>query len=80
MPKMNTFIKRNYFLFLLIIIFGAGCNNGSKNIPQDIGRVVLNLLTNAFYAVNERLRQAQPDKANDGQPDKADVTLSLSKG
>ncbi len=23
-------------------------------IPQDIGRVVLNLLTNAFYAVNER--------------------------
>jgi signal transduction histidine kinase len=30
-------------------------------IPQDIGRVVLNLLTNSFYAVNERLRQAQPD-------------------
>ncbi len=30
-------------------------------IPQDIGRVVLNLITNAFYAVNERLRQAQPD-------------------
>ena len=23
-------------------------------IPQDIGRVVLNLLTNAFYAVNEK--------------------------
>ncbi|MEO6870193.1 MAG: ATP-binding protein, partial [Ginsengibacter sp.] len=32
-------------------------------IPQDIGRVVLNLLTNAFYAVNEKktLRQAQGD-------------------
>jgi len=30
-------------------------------ISQDIGRVVLNLLTNAFYAVDERLRQAQPD-------------------
>ena len=30
-------------------------------IPQDIGRVVLNLLTNAFYAVGERLRQAQGD-------------------
>src|SRR5690606_9569012 len=38
-------------------------------IPQDIGRVILNLITNAFYActersrsaVNERLRQAQPD-------------------
>ena len=28
-------------------------------IPQDIGRVVLNLLTNAFYAVNERLRACQ---------------------
>jgi len=30
-------------------------------IPQDIGRVILNLITNAFYAVNERLRQAKPD-------------------
>ena len=40
-------------------------------IPQDLGRVILNLLTNAFYAVNERLRQAQPDKNT--------VTLSLSK-
>jgi signal transduction histidine kinase len=30
-------------------------------IPQDIGRVILNLITNAFYVVNERLRQAQPD-------------------
>ena len=26
-------------------------------IPQDFGRVILNLLTNAFYAVNERLKQ-----------------------
>jgi two-component system, NtrC family, sensor kinase len=31
-----------------------------KVIPQDIGRVVLNLITNAFYAVNER-KKAQPD-------------------
>jgi len=32
-------------------------------IPQDIGRVVLNLLTNAFYVVDEKktLRQAQGD-------------------
>jgi len=30
-------------------------------IPQDMGRVILNLITNAFYVVNERLRQAQPD-------------------
>ena len=41
-------------------------------IPQDIGRVILNLINNAFYAVSERLRQAQPDNNN--------VTLSLSKG
>ena len=31
-----------------------------KVIPQDIGRVVLNLITNAFYAVNERKKQ-QPE-------------------
>jgi signal transduction histidine kinase len=31
-------------------------------VPQDIGRVILNLITNAFYAVNEKLRQAQPDR------------------
>lgn len=30
-------------------------------IPQDIGRVLLNLINNAFYTVNERLRQVQPD-------------------
>ncbi|TAH07360.1 MAG: GHKL domain-containing protein [Sphingobacteriia bacterium] len=30
-------------------------------IPQDIGRVILNLITNAFYVVNERLKHAQPD-------------------
>ncbi len=35
-----------------------------KIIPQDIGRVVLNLITNAFYAVSERKMQepaARPD-------------------
>ena len=25
-------------------------------IPQDMGRVILNLITNAFYAVNERFK------------------------
>jgi signal transduction histidine kinase len=29
-------------------------------IPQDIGRVILNLLTNAFYAVNEKQKQNLP--------------------
>ncbi len=28
-----------------------------KVVPQDIGRVVLNLINNAFYAVNERAKQ-----------------------
>ena len=30
-------------------------------IPQDFGRVILNLLTNAFYVVDERLRESQSD-------------------
>ncbi|MEO6328573.1 MAG: ATP-binding protein [Ginsengibacter sp.] len=30
-------------------------------IPQDIGRVLLNLLTNAFYAANEKKKQAEQD-------------------
>jgi signal transduction histidine kinase len=30
-------------------------------IPQDIGRVVLNLITNAFYAVNEKSKQGIAD-------------------
>jgi signal transduction histidine kinase len=30
-------------------------------IPQDIGRVFLNLINNAFYAVNERSRSAVQD-------------------
>ena len=29
-------------------------------IPQDVGRVILNLITNAFYAVDEKKKQ-QPD-------------------
>ncbi|HWR33752.1 MAG TPA: ATP-binding protein, partial [Chitinophagaceae bacterium] len=31
-----------------------------KVIPQDIGRVVLNLITNAFYAVTERKKSQPP--------------------
>ncbi len=38
-------------------------------IPQDVGRVILNLLTNAFYAVNERKKQ---------QPDGYEPTVSVS--
>jgi signal transduction histidine kinase len=33
-------------------------NIGKVNIvPQDIGRVILNLINNAFYAVNEKKKQ-----------------------
>jgi signal transduction histidine kinase/ligand-binding sensor domain-containing protein len=36
-------------------------NIGLANIiPQDIGRVILNLITNAFYAVNEKKKEADP--------------------
>ncbi|HMS66423.1 MAG TPA: ATP-binding protein, partial [Ignavibacteria bacterium] len=36
-------------------------NIGNVNVvPQDIGRVVLNLITNAFYAVDEKKKQ-QPE-------------------
>ena len=35
-------------------------------IPQDIGRVILNLITNAFYAVDERKKQ-QPENLPTGQ-------------
>ncbi|MEJ7821447.1 MAG: ATP-binding protein [Chitinophagaceae bacterium] len=38
-------------------------------IPQDLGRVILNLLTNAFYAVNEKKKQ---------QPDGYEPTVSVS--
>jgi signal transduction histidine kinase len=37
-------------------------------IPQDIGRVILNLITNAFYACNERSRSAVDEKRNLAPP------------
>jgi signal transduction histidine kinase len=33
-------------------------------IPQDIGRVMLNLITNAFYTCTERSRMINADKNN----------------
>jgi len=38
-------------------------------VPQDIGRVILNLITNAFYVVNEKKKQ---------QPDGYEPTVSVS--
>ena len=40
----------------------AGDNLPNINVvPQEIGRVLLNLINNAFYAVNERAKQAEAD-------------------
>ena len=45
-------------------------------IPQDIGRVILNLITNAFYAVNEKKKEApQPPEGGLYEPT---VTVSTS--
>ena len=45
-------------------------------IPQDIGRVILNLINNAFYAVNERSKNLQGSDAPQYQPK---VTVSTQK-
>jgi two-component system NtrC family sensor kinase len=42
-------------------------------IPQDIGRVLLNLFNNAFYAVNEKKNASTSSK---GQPYEPTVTVS----
>ena len=55
--------------------FDAGIGN-INIIPQDMGRVILNLITNAFYVVDEKktLRQAQGDKSYEPT-----VTVSTKK-
>ena len=46
-------------------------------IPQDIGRVILNLITNAFYAVNEKKIHIPKAEKNTGQIDyEPTVTVS----
>jgi len=49
-------------------------------IPQDIGRVILNLITNAFYAVNEKnastFRQAQSNPGSATKKYEPTVTVS----
>ncbi len=37
-------------------------------IPQDFGRVLLNLINNAFYAVTERSRSHRSDNSEDYKP------------
>ncbi|MEO5582756.1 MAG: ATP-binding protein, partial [Saprospiraceae bacterium] len=51
-------------------------------VPQDIGRVLLNLFTNAFYAVTEKntstLGQSQNKPSLTGQSKKYEPTVSVS--
>jgi signal transduction histidine kinase len=51
-------------------------------IPQDIGRVILNLITNAFYAVNEKKKQvtnpAVEDLGNDQTTYEPTVTVKTA--
>ena len=45
-------------------------------IPQDIGRVILNLITNAFYAVDEKKRAGPNENASGYEPA---VSISTKK-
>ena len=46
-------------------------------VPQDIGRVILNLINNAFYAVDEKKKAPQPPKG--GVEHEPTVTVSTKK-
>ena len=48
-------------------------------IPQDMGRVLLNLFTNAFYAVRQRQQAPQPPKGEPYQPS-VSVTTRCTNG
>jgi signal transduction histidine kinase len=47
-------------------------------IPQDIGRVILNLITNAFYAVAEKKKQQPEARLNDEVGQGYEPTVSFS--
>ncbi|MES1225444.1 MAG: HAMP domain-containing sensor histidine kinase, partial [Bacteroidota bacterium] len=48
-------------------------------IPQDIGRVILNLITNAFYVVTEKKKQGIEARLPDGQGYEPTVSVSTKK-
>jgi two-component system NtrC family sensor kinase len=50
-----------------------------KILSQDIGRVVLNLITNAFYAVTEKKKLHTESRLPDGQGYEPTVTVSTKK-
>ncbi len=47
-------------------------------IPQDIGRVVLNLINNAFYAVNEKQKACQAEPVEAGYEPKVSISTKKS--
>jgi len=47
-------------------------------IPQDIGRVILNLITNAFYAVNEKAKAESRMLNAEGKAYEPTVTITTS--
>ena len=47
-------------------------------VPQDIGRVIINLVTNAFYAVNEKRKADTSESLNLYEP-KVVITSRMSK-
>jgi len=49
-------------------------------IPQDIGRVILNLINNAFYAVTEKKKQGPTGSAPDGYEPVVTVTTKKDNG
>jgi signal transduction histidine kinase len=48
-------------------------------IPQDIGRVILNLLTNAFYAVDEKQKACQAEPVEVNPPYEPTVSVTTKK-
>ena len=48
-------------------------------IPQDIGRVILNLVTNAFYAVNEKQKVCKAELVGPGRIYEPTVSISTKK-
>ena len=56
-------------------------NIGTVNIvPQDIGRVILNLINNAFYAVDEKKKHASTSSAQNGYEPIVTVSTKTSNG
>jgi signal transduction histidine kinase len=49
-------------------------------IPQDIGRVILNLINNAFYAVTEKKKHASTGSAPNGYDPVVSVTTRKENG